>query len=1009
MAASASSANPRLLVASCSFFALSPLTDGEAGEYHGVPRADIHIMQEIDVGQQPLTDDDMATIAHDLCPDGRTWVTPYVAVAAGPTMNGVEIEAEATDDERTIVLRFTVDGADGTPQQYVVVGVYMDAKPQRRSEQTQALETMLFSINGALTPSWEILCSVFQGCPLAPTLYAIAAEPEGRRQVVDVKVTGLRTPCGRELLAVMFADDTQNLVTMATIHNMLNNNTLWCLASGGGTQEIKQALQLRGRRRAVADGQPWSAATTVNADATWMPDGDSVRRSRVTQTGVLEHVVALGAQVRPMTVETALDAPEDPEPEKDGAETWTFNPKVRLFPTRAELEAHALQETWGPIAQSVLMKLRLVSQHGLSLLARGQVCATIALSRCWYEASFNPPPDGCKQWKVIRAAAAMFFFTNGVAGLTVDGGRATAKFNHHIAWKQMAAHRHDAGFNFRDPTETVNAIAVRRMLDLLAPDDANSREPALARWTAIPLHWMCIALQPDGYEPTMPDHAKVATIVDLSTSAERQRWADALRWMQEQRIPYRWQRTVRCWMAILPHMEVAQPATHEQAASCLTCHVGYKADERRRFTQQRTAPWAAGEWALTHQAPEGHRERSDHNATGERHPRLGYLLHLTGPAMWRDEITGRDKMRPYCWAVDIYLLTCNGWVLNNASGSINEAFLERATIEPVPVVVKRPETVTLVGRTDDVWAAGRHRLTWKPAGGASRGETCRHRQEVLHASLRILCAPFTGERTDGPKLHVNAVKMRAAMGVEPTHTMKRIIDTVDHAPWHCRLHDYARMLIGGCVKDKAALGRRLADGTADIRCLLCCPAEVGKARRPAVDEPVHIMRDCTALKRLRDWVRKLLTVLTGAADDVRTDAQVARVLVYGRYEKDSPVATAVRGAALDAIRTVRNRQIGEHLNAAEAAPITDDAVVDLATAKLEEHVRQDMAAALDERDGAHNRGSIDGRAKATRPKSIAELNSRWRGVATCDGRALQFALPTDDTATGLDPSGGGAG
>jgi len=154
------------------------------------------------------------------------------------------------------------------------------------------------SINGALTPSWEILCSVFQGCPLAPTLYAIAAEPEGRRQVVDVKVTGLRTPCGRELLAVMFADDTQNLVTMATLHGMLNNNTLWCLASGGGTQEIKQALQLRGRWRAVADGQPWSAAKTVNADATWIPEGDSARRSRVTQTGVLEHVIALGLQAR---------------------------------------------------------------------------------------------------------------------------------------------------------------------------------------------------------------------------------------------------------------------------------------------------------------------------------------------------------------------------------------------------------------------------------------------------------------------------------------------------------------------------------------------------------------------------------------------------------------------------------------------------------------------------------------------------------------------------------------
>ena len=50
-------------------------------------------------------------------------------------------------------------------------------------------------------------------------------------------------------------------------------------------------------------------------------------------------------------------------------------------------------------------------------------------------------------------------------------------------------------------------------------------------------------------------------------------------------------------------------------------------------------------------------------------------------------------------------------------------------------------------------------------------------------------------RQNRSKLYVNAVKLRAAMGVEPAHTMKQIIDTVDHAPWHCRLHDYARMLI----------------------------------------------------------------------------------------------------------------------------------------------------------------------------------------------------------------------
>ena len=82
-------------------------------------------------------------------------------------------------------------------------------------------------------------------------------------------------------------------------------------------------------------------------------------------------------------------------------------------------------------------------------------------------------------------------------------------------------------------------------------------------------------------------------------------------------------------------------------------------------------------------------------------------------------MTGGDELRPYCWAVDVYLLTCNGWVLNNADDSINEVYLERATIEPVPVIVRRPGAVTLVGRTEDVWAAGRHRLKWRPADGTA--------------------------------------------------------------------------------------------------------------------------------------------------------------------------------------------------------------------------------------------------------------------------------------------------
>ena len=35
-------------------------------------------------------------------------------------------------------------------------------------------------INGHKTEAWKLSCSVFQGCPLAPMLYAVACEFEGR-------------------------------------------------------------------------------------------------------------------------------------------------------------------------------------------------------------------------------------------------------------------------------------------------------------------------------------------------------------------------------------------------------------------------------------------------------------------------------------------------------------------------------------------------------------------------------------------------------------------------------------------------------------------------------------------------------------------------------------------------------------------------------------------------------------------------------------------------------------
>ena len=47
-----------------------------------------------------------------------------------------------------------------------------------------------------------------------------------------------------DIIQARLADDTQNTVEFSCAQHMLDNNNLWCLATGGGTQQEKQELSV---------------------------------------------------------------------------------------------------------------------------------------------------------------------------------------------------------------------------------------------------------------------------------------------------------------------------------------------------------------------------------------------------------------------------------------------------------------------------------------------------------------------------------------------------------------------------------------------------------------------------------------------------------------------------------------------------------------------------------------------------------------------------------------------
>ena len=118
-------------------------------------------------------------------------------------------------------------------------------------------------------------------------------------------------------------------------------------------------------------------------------------------------------------------------------------------------------------------------------------------------------------------------------------------------------------------------------------------------------------------------------------------------------------------------------------------------------------------------------------------------------------------------------------------------------------------------------------------------------------------------------------------------------------------------------------------------------------------------------------------------------------LVYGR-DADTPTDTAIRGAALDTIRTARATRISSEHRIARALQMgeTQEARIQAPTPsqlrKLLRHrltgaIISDWVAAVGTLDGAHGKGDADIRAHRRRPHDMTEFLRRWGSVCEMVG------------------------
>jgi len=837
-------------------------------------------------------------------------------------------------------------------------------------------------------------------------LYAVACEFEGRLQIADTRVTGVRPPRPSDLLtdwladiiAARFADDTQNICVLSGFHTLLDNNSLWCMGTGGGTQVVKQEMTTRGSRR--GDPHPWYGSSTASHPATWVPaaenpeleslplvtDVSNRTRSRTVFRWANTSVTMLGAQDRARAL-----------PGAKHLVGWKHTDDDPAHPSQAQLDALHEEETYGKIKATVLTNLRmLAAQHELTIHARKQALLTLVWSNVWFIVEYEPPAEDDEWLLMLTEASYRYLLQGNVDKITNACTAATVRnsYSRHMKESAISAHPHDGGLGFPHPAHCVRQILCTLVLKLLEPYGANTPYPTGTAWNSQPLAWMMRAAG-------APDSATLGELIDAD-------WEAILHALERGRAPTRWIRTAQAWGKLMEHVTVLAPQTYEQLLSCPCvvngehCTIGDAWDGQEAawkdtrpagvtgdhiaLLQGGATQYQAGDWALIRTVPLQLLE-DEHLATGTRHYLHGCLVRLD-----------REHQAHGAWTVQVYLHTCNGWTFMGRGHALTQC-LWHATVEPWPGNQEElPVEVVLVGPTTTHWAQSRGRLQWT----RNSADPHPYYDSLVSADSSSIRACWNqerqGEPRPQPRMTTLALKLHREDEVVGIGHCFEIITT---APWSAKLSTFAWRLVAGVLPVGKATGRKMAPefDALDDTCMLCDSQGAG-------DTIEHVFGCCGTLQPLRDWVKRALDVTAGWAPPWGHGELLH--LVYGR-KSNTPTDTTVRGVALDVIRALRAARISNaHRRATNYRRQQDieRALPNPSADQVRAALRARLTAAIMmEWRAAKGVGrSTDGRAQKTRPRNEAEFLDRWGALAEIEGgRCITHTQRLEPSGSGQSP------